>query len=37
MERHTSESRDEKHEHGKESDSLKGVPGARVTFFGKKS
>jgi hypothetical protein len=37
MECETSESRGEKHESGKESDSLKGVPGAGVTFLGKKS
>jgi hypothetical protein len=37
MERDASESRSQKHESGKESDSLKGVPGAGMTFFGKKS
>ena len=37
MERDTSESCGEKHESGKESDSLKSIPGAGVTFFGKKS
>jgi hypothetical protein len=37
MERDTSECRNEKHKSGKESDSLKSIPGAGVTFFGKKS
>jgi hypothetical protein len=37
MERDASEHRGQKHESGKESDSLKGVPGTGVTFFGKKS
>jgi hypothetical protein len=37
MERNTSECRSQKHESSKESDSLKSIPGAGVTFFGKKS
>jgi hypothetical protein len=37
MERDASESRNQKHESGKESDSLKSIPGASVTFFSKKS
>ena len=37
MQRDASESRSQKHESGKESDSLEGIPRAGVTFFGKKS
>jgi hypothetical protein len=37
MQRDASECRSQKHESGKESDALKSIPGARVTFFGKKS
>jgi hypothetical protein len=37
VKRDTSECRSQKHESGKESDSLKSIPGAGVTFFGKKS
>jgi len=37
MQRDTREPRGQKHEGGKESDSLKGIPGAGVTLFGKKS
>jgi hypothetical protein len=37
MKRDAGECRNQKHESGKESDSLKSIPGAGVTFFGKKS
>jgi len=37
MQRDASDCGSEKHQSGKESDSLKSIPGAGVTFFGKKS
>jgi hypothetical protein len=37
MDGETARPREKKHQHGKESDSLKSIPGAGVTFFGKKS
>jgi hypothetical protein len=37
MERNASECRSQKHESGKESDSLKSISGAGVTLLGKKS